>query len=295
MTTPATTQATNPSQGTVPTGSFTMAPPPAPAAAPVAPVAPPAGAPAPAATTPAADPATPPAPAPAVLLDDPAAGAPAPAPAAPTAPPPANAAYSYEPTGNAGLDYALDFVGRLGYGAEHPAMKAAMGGDFGLLRAELASKGVQGADRVVDLGVEAFKAFENKGRENTEKVGNLANQIAGGADQWQQVRAWASTNGTAEEKAQLNAMLQAGGLQAESAINYLVQQYNAQGGTQEPKAVASPNAAPRAGDAAGPMTKGQYQKALAELQAKNPAKDISLLPEYQALQNARITAMRAGV
>ena len=69
-------------------------------------------------------PATPEAPvAPIVVGEQPAAPAVTPNPSTADA-------YSYEPTGDAGLDYALAFVGNLGYGDSHPAILAAWAGAF---------------------------------------------------------------------------------------------------------------------------------------------------------------------
>ena len=80
-------------------------------------------------------PAVPPAPPPAdVLLDAP------PPPVTPN--PDTTQEFTYDPTGDAGLDYALNLVGKLGYGDAHPAVIAAQKGDISLIRAELATKGV---------------------------------------------------------------------------------------------------------------------------------------------------------
>ena len=82
---------------------------------------------------------TPPAPpAHSVLLDE-GAAATTPAPN-----PDTSNEFAYDATGDAGLDYALNFVGKLGYGDTHPAIMAAQKGDFSLIRAELATKGVAG-------------------------------------------------------------------------------------------------------------------------------------------------------
>ena len=70
--------------------------------------------------------------------------------------------FQYEPTGDAGLDYALDFIGKLGYSDAHPAVRAAITGDFSLIRAELSTRGVQGADAVVKLAEDAHARFAAK-------------------------------------------------------------------------------------------------------------------------------------
>ena len=111
--------ASNPSQSGAPVGAQAL--PQALGGAPVAPAATPPATPpaAPAAGQPPAGVVTPAKPADGVLLADP-------APATPPAPnPDTSDEFSYDPTGDAGLDYALNFVGKLGYGDTHPAIQAA--------------------------------------------------------------------------------------------------------------------------------------------------------------------------
>lgn len=63
-----------------------------------------------------------------VLIGEPPAPAAPAVPAAPAAPVPVDGAVLYEPTGDVGLDLALEFVGKAGIASDHPAMVAAAGG-----------------------------------------------------------------------------------------------------------------------------------------------------------------------
>ena len=169
--------ASNPSQSGLPVGpqalpealgGATAAPPPqAPAqgqtGAPAVPPAQPA--------VPPAPPATPPA---NVLLDTP------PAPVTPN--PDTTQEFTYDPTGDAGLDYALNFVGKLGYGDTHPAIIAAQKGDFSLIRADLATKGVAGSDAVMALAEQAHTRFVAEDAKKSEELASFAAQAAGSAE-----------------------------------------------------------------------------------------------------------------
>ena len=161
--------ASNPSQAGLPAGAQGL--PPVIGGAPATPPATPPAA--PAAGQPPAGAATPAQPAPGVLLDDPAA-------ATPPAPNPDTAnEFAYDATGDAGLDYALNFVGKLGYGDTHPAMQAAQKGDFSLIRAELATKGVAGSDAVLALAEQAYTRFAAEDAKKAEELAGFAAQAAG--------------------------------------------------------------------------------------------------------------------
>ena len=265
------------------------------AGAPPAPATPPAtaapGAPAPAPgqpPAPAPAPATPPAPAPApaVLLET---------PAEPVTPNPDTAnEFTYDPTGDAGLDYALNFVGKLGYGDTHPAIIAAQKGDFSLIRAELATKGVAGSDAVLALAEQAYTRFAAEDAKKSEELAGFAAQAAGSAENWAVVRAWAAQEATPQEKAQVNAALSQGGLVAQGVINQLVTLYQQKHTLPKDAAdVAKPGAAGTAAPSNEPMTAKAYAQAVEALRQKlgNRAEDS---PEYAALQSQRLAARRAG-
>lgn len=267
--------ASNPSQAGLPVGGQAL-----PDALGGAPAATPTGVP----TAPAAGaaPATPAA----VLLDGPAA------PAAPNAD--TSAEFSYDNTGDAGLDYALNFVGKLGYGDTHPAMQAATKGDFSLIKAELATKGVPGADAVVALAEQAYTRFAAEDAAKAEALSGFAAQAAGGAENWAVVRAWAAQEATPQEKAQVNAALGQGGLVAQGVISQLVSLYQQKHTLPKTAAdVAKPGAVGTAAPSAGPMTAQAYAQAVETLRRQYGSNTDST-PEYAALQSQRLAARRAG-
>ena len=75
------------------------------------------------------------------------------------------------------MDYALNFVGKLGFGDTHPAIQAAANGDFALLRVELATKGVAGGDAVLrsvgQLCIRSFRGVDMAARVGGEEFAVL--------------------------------------------------------------------------------------------------------------------------
>lgn len=202
--------------------------------------------------------------------------------------------FEYDSTGDAGLDYALKFVGDLGYGPGHPAIQAAEKGDFALIRADLARKGVQGAEAVIALAENAYKNHEAKTAENQTKLQAVAEEAAGGPENWNLVRTWASANATPEEKAAVNSALAQGGFVAKAVVQELVSLYQGSNTLpQEARSPVQPNAGYSQPNAAEPLTAQAYAKAVQALRVKlgNRVDDS---PEYEALSRQRIAARNAG-
>lgn len=277
------TDASNPSQSGLPVGAQAL-----PEALGGAPAAPAAAAPAaPAAGQAPAGEATTAKPADGVLLDDPAA-------AQPTPNPDTSNEFAYDPTGDAGLDYALNFVGKLGYGDTHPAIIAAQKGDFSLIRAELAIKGVAGSDAVLALAEQAYTRFAAEDAKKSQELAGFAAQAAGSAENWAVVRAWAAAEATPQEKAQVNAAIAQGGLVAQGVISQLVNLYQQKHTLPKDAAsVAKPGEVGGAAPTAGPMTAQAYAQAVEQLRQKYGSNTDST-PEYAALQSQRLAARRAG-
>lgn len=205
--------------------------------------------------------------------------------------------FKYDPTGNASLDYALDFVGQLGYGPAHPAILAAQAGNFHLIAAELAREGVRGADAVIALAKAAYEQEKGKVETQKQEIAKFAYEQAGGQQNWQQVQAWASANATPAEKQQINALLASGGFAAQSAISFLVQQYSKSNTLNKaPAAVAKANAgASRGQDVGGALSAAEYGRLVQELVYANGGRDVSNTREYQDLQARRLQGRRAGL
>ena len=270
--------ASNPSQSGPPVGAQAL--PESLGGAPAAPAAPAAG-------QPPAGEATPAKPAESVLLGDPAAAQPAPNPDTSTE-------FAYDPTGDAGLDYALNFVGKLGYGDTHPAMLAAQKGDFSLIRAELATKGVAGSDAVLALAEQAYTRFAAEDAKKSAELAGFAAQAAGSAENWAVVRAWAAQEATPQEKAQVNAALAQGGLVAQGVISQLVNLYQQKHTLpKDAAAVAKPGEAGTAAPSNEPMTAKAYAQAVEALRQKLGNRTEGS-HEYAALQSRRLAARRAG-
>lgn len=231
-------------------------------------------------------PAAAPAAAPAVLLDAPAENV--------ASNPDTSQEFVYDPTGDAGLDYALNFVGKLGYGDTHPAIEAARGGDFSLLRAELATKGVAGADAVMALAEQAYTRFAAEDAKKSEELVGFAAQAAGSAENWAVVRAWAAQEATPQETTQVNAALSQGGLVAHGVIRQLVALYQQQHTLPKDAAdVARPGAVGTAAPSSEPMTAKAYAQAVEALRQKLGSRTEDS-PEYAALGAQRLAARRAG-
>jgi hypothetical protein len=200
--------------------------------------------------------------------------------------------FAYDPTGDVGLDMALDFAGKAGIGSTHPAMVAAQGGDFGILKATLAAKGVAGWEQFVALGEAAYARTSKDQAEKAAKDQAAVYELAGSKEDWQAVQKWAGENATPEEKAEINALLNKGGIAAKGAVNYLLQAYAKAGNVVKEPAEALGNAS-RGGiptTETGPLSPRAYSDAVNKLNNKLGGR-MDGTPEYTALQ-ARRAAFR---
>ncbi|RPA31523.1 hypothetical protein EGC79_20520, partial [Shewanella vesiculosa] len=113
--------------------------------------------------------------------------APKPAPSA-TEPakvePDADTPVAFEPTGDVGLDMALEFLGKQGFGLQHPAMVAAGNGDFTVLEALLAQKNAQGWQQMVALGKAGYERTQNAQKEAVSKTLATVEAVAGSKEEW---------------------------------------------------------------------------------------------------------------
>lgn len=205
---------------------------------------------------------------------------------------------SYEKTGDAGLDMALGFVGKLGFGPDHAAMVAAMNGDFSLLKAELAGKGTAAAgwEQYLALAEKSHTDGAEKAKAENAKTTAMIHEAVGGEDAWQAIQKWAGENAEPAEKTAVNAALKAGGIQAKAMAMWLSSTYqNAAGVTIEPAAVIKPGArANTAADAGSALTAQSYAMEVQKLrQSMGYAFEQS--QEYRNLQNRRVAGQRRGI
>ena len=107
------------------------------------------------------------------------------------------------------------------------------------------------------------------------------------------MQAWAGANATPEEKAEINALLNQGGLAAKGAVKYLMDTYNRANNVEvnpaDPLANSGRGGVPNAAN--GPLTASEYSAAVQQLNNKlNGRLDGS--PEYEALQRRRAAGVR---
>jgi len=213
-----------------------------------------------------------------------------PDPAAPT--PPQDQEVVYEKTGDAGLDVALKYVGKQGFGPDHPAMQAATKGDFSKLEEALKARGDKATDyaEYIALAKEAYGRKSAAAKAQSEAAEKVVHDAAGGKDRWAAIKAWAGQHADPDEKAQLNAALKAGGVAAAAAVKYLSDLYAVHGKVQ-PKTAVKADATGASGNDA-PLSAREYAKQLNALHLRLGTKTTSS-PEYAAL-NARRAAARAS-
>jgi hypothetical protein len=239
----------------------------------------------PAEGTPAAGtPATPSAP---LNIGDAPAGTPA-VPAAPVTPAAAEASVAYEPTNDPGLDMALGFVGKLGLGPDHPAMAAAIKGDFGMLSATLASLGekAKGWEQYVALAKDSFTRTNAANQERAAKDQAAIHEVVGGVDNWNAIQKWASENAEAHEKQAVNGALQLGGMAAKAMAMYLSQLHGQATGTVVNPADPAPGRANTHAPSNTALSPRDYTAEVRKLYSVH-GEAMQSSPEYARLQSRR--------
>lgn len=233
--------------------------------------------------------AAPPAPVPAPAPPAPAPVAPpAPAPVAPPAPepqaPPVVALNGFEPTGDAGIDLALGFFGKLGLKESDPEIAEAGKGNFEYLKAKLASMGAKavGYEQYLALAEKGYNDFHTSQNTAREARVKLVQEAVGGEENWNAIQTWAEKEGTPEELAQFKAGIKQGGVVAQAVAKFLAEQYAAASSTTlNPAAVVDKHANVVA---AQPVNLAGYHAEVRALQAKLGSEGVQSSPEYAALR-----------
>lgn len=153
---------------------------------------------------------TTPAPAPSVKVNE---TAPAPAPA-PAPQPEAGDADVLDKAGyqaadnDPGLNYAMKFLAGNGFNADNPAVEAAFGGDFSLLKAELAAKGIGGWEQALGLAEQSYERHVKANEAQAAEVGKVVTGVAerAGVD-WEQAVAHVGKTASADERTAINQLL----------------------------------------------------------------------------------------
>lgn len=184
-----------------------------------------------------------------------------------------------------GLNYSLAFLARNGFTADNPAVDAAMGGDFSLLKAELAAKGVAGWEQALGLGEQAYGRAVTAQKEKQAEVGKVVLSIAeeSGVD-WEEAVAHIGKSASDAEKTTLNNLM-ADPATARIAAAFITGQF-LQTGTSErdPVAAVGASTAPANQGQGGKITRREYTEKMRELRGKMGDGYINS-PEAQALYN----------
>lgn len=208
---------------------------------------------------------------------------------------------TYAPTGNPHLDAAVNFFGGLGLDLETlPGYQQAAQGDFGLIRAHLATLGIPGAEAYVALAEAGFKARQEVETQKTQAIQALILETEGGdGTQWAEALNWVreNTEDAPEQREQLNSLLGMGGLATKLAADFIMGQYRAQPGvsTAARKSAVNPNnASAGAPVTTGPLSASEYSKAVEQLRRTNPGQEIEGSDQLAQLRARREAGRRAG-
>lgn len=115
----------------------------------------------------------------------------------------------YAPADNdPGLNYAMKFLATNGFNADNGAVEAAFNGDFSLLKAELAQKGIAGWEQALGLAEQSYDRHVKENDAKGEAVGKVVTEIAAGMGvDWEQAVAHVGKTASAEEKTAINQLL----------------------------------------------------------------------------------------
>lgn len=216
----------------------------------------------------------------------------------PTPPADDDVVVEYNPTGDAGLDLALKFVGELGFGPEREEIKAAVQGDFSKLEGALKSKGdkAKGYERYLAVAKESYAKTVAEQKAAVEKTTKAVYEAAGGEARWSALRDWVVQNADAREKAEINQALKAGPLAAQALVSKLSAMFAKSGQDKSaPKSVVNADA-PRdgAGADSSPLSRQAFFSLQNELIRKYGQAAPSR-PEYKSLLARRAAGMKQGI
>lgn len=195
--------------------------------------------------------------------------------------------FSYTATGDAGLDVALEFIGKLGFGGTDPVVVAAANGDFTQLEAKLAALGPKAAgwERMIQLGKDAFSRAKEAGDKADRAKTSAIISVVGSQENWQAISAWTAKNASPEEKKEFNQLIELGPVGARAAATLLLATYQKANGTTVHPAAVTRNGASgeQAQDRSGPLTGKEYSAAVRDLRTKL-GPDFERSQEYRTLQ-----------
>lgn len=196
--------------------------------------------------------------------------------------------YEFEPTGDPGLDMALEFVGKLGIDETNPAFAAAINGDFTMLDALLAGMGdkAKGYEKFLALAQRAYEGAQKADLEAKRAISTAVHAAVGGEEQWSAIQEWARGQATPEEKQKLNALLTADPVSARAAAMLIAAQYEKAGGIVVNPTSATSRYGASANGAPAPQERLTRREAAAktfELARRIGSHNLQSSPEYRAI------------
>lgn len=194
--------------------------------------------------------------------------------------------------GKPALAVALGFIKDAGFSLQDPAIVAAEDGDLTLLKAQLAAKGVQGADHMLAIIESEIKANQDAIQAHEDATTQVVESILG--DDKDTILEWARNTANAEEKEQFNNMLECGGVYARAAALLLQNAYYENTGAT--KAAANPvnHSSPAQSQGGGPLSAREYAQQVDALSAKLGG-DPRGSREYAALSARREQGRKRGI
>ena len=192
----------------------------------------------------------------------------------------------YAPTGDAGMDLALSFVGKQGIKPDHPAMVAAGNGDFSFIKATLAALGdkAQGWEQHVALAEQSYSRAAKEAEANKAAATKAIHEAVGGEANLGPILKWASSVASPEEKTYFNAQLAGTPLQARIAATELARLYKQASGTVvRPAPVSTGPTAASTPEASRPLTRAEYTAEVNKIARRVGSHNLNGNSEYQAL------------
>lgn len=189
---------------------------------------------------------------------------------------------------NPALGLALGFLRDAGISPTDPSFTAAeVDGDFTMLKALLARKGLPGTEAMVGILEKAVADHQAEVQAHEEQTTQLVNGILG--EQSEEILGWARETASPEEKESFNDMFAAGGVYARAAAILLKDAYVNQGNTVPAKSPVQKGQVPSGN--AGPLSAREYAEAVDKL-AREMRGDPRNSPAYQQLTRRREAGRR---
>jgi SWI/SNF-related matrix-associated actin-dependent regulator 1 of chromatin subfamily A len=198
---------------------------------------------------------------------------------------------AFEETGDPALDVSLMYAAQQGLTPESPEIVAARGGDFAKLEAYFKERQAPGWEKQLALAKGAYQRVVADTQAKHKAIADAVFAAAGGEAVWKEASAFVANTASQEQKDQINAALQQGGMVAEAMTRLVVSNYQHAKGrsAKAPSGVASTTAA------SGELTAREYGRQVNALAIKHKGKDYTQLPEYKALVEQRLAARARGV